>query len=64
MGEVRTWVDKKEYISVLKKEIDVLKLRYKPETEGTGHFNTTISVLQDRISELESELIWPFNETA
>lgn len=60
MGEIRTWTDKTEYIAVLRKEIQVLKNRYKPETEGTGHFNTAISVLEDRVKELESELNWTF----
>lgn len=63
MGEVREWVDKKEYIKVLLKEIEVLKLRYNPDTEGTGHYNTAISVLQNRVAELELDLIWPFDET-
>lgn len=62
MGEIRTWTDKTEYIAVLRKEIQVLKDRYKPETEGTGHFNTTISVLEDRVKELERDLNWPFPE--
>jgi hypothetical protein len=60
MGEIRTWTDKTEYIAVLRKEIQVLKDRYKPETEGTGHFNTAISVLEDRVKELERDLNWPF----
>ena len=60
MGEIRTWTDKTEYIAVLKKEIQVLKTRYDPTSEGTGHFNTTISVLEVRIKELESDLNWPF----
>jgi hypothetical protein len=62
MGEIRTWTDKTEYIAVLRKEIQVLKDRYKPETEGTGHFNTAISVLEFRVKELESDLNWPFPE--
>ena len=60
MGEVRTWVDKTEYISVLKKEIEVLKTKYKPHEEGTGHFNTAIGVLEQRIKEIVDELSWPF----
>ena len=60
MGEIRTWTDRTEYIAVLRKEIQVLKDRYKPETEGTGHFNTAFSVLEDRVKELETELNWPF----
>lgn len=60
MGEIRTWTDKTEYIAVLRKEIQVLKDRYKPETEGTGHFNTAISVLESRVKELERDLNWPF----
>ena len=64
MGEVKTWTDKTEYIAVLKKEIQVLKTRFDPNQEGTGHFNTAIHVLQDRVAELELDSIWPFpNET-
>jgi hypothetical protein len=60
MGEIRTWTDKTEYIAVLRKEIQVLKTRYNPNLEGTGHFNTAISVLEDRVKELEADLNWPF----
>ena len=60
MGEIRTWTDKTEYIAVLRKEIQVLKTRYDPTSEGTGHFNTAVSVLEGRIKELESDLHWPF----
>jgi len=60
MGEIRTWTDKTEYIVVLRKEIQVLKTRYNPDIEGTGHFNTAISVLEGRIEELEVEMTWPF----
>ena len=56
MGEIRTWTDKDKYIAVLKKEVSVLKTRYDPTSEGTGHFNTAISVLQFRIEELKKEL--------
>ena len=43
-----------EYINVLQNEVEVL-LRdyYKPHTEGTGHFNTAVSVLKQRIDELQ-----------
>ena len=60
MGEVREWVDKETYIKVLKKEINVLKSYYKPQEEGTGHFNTAISVLQSRVEELEKQMQWPY----
>jgi hypothetical protein len=60
MGEIKTWTDKAEYIAVLRKEIQVLKTRYNPDEEGTGHFNTTISVLEGRVKELEADLNWPF----
>ena len=62
MGEIRTWTDKTEYIAVLKKEIQVLKTRYNPTIEGTGHFNTAISVLEGRVNELEKDLNWPYPE--
>jgi hypothetical protein len=43
-----------DYISVLKNEIEILKKNYYDETqEGTGHFNTAISVLKQRIKDIE-----------
>jgi len=60
MGEIRTWTDREVYLTVLRKEISVLQTKYKPHEEGTGHFNTSISVLESRIKEIESELNWPF----
>lgn len=60
MGEIRTWIDREVYLSVLRKEISVLQTKYRPHEEGTGHFNTAISVLESRIKEIESELSWPF----
>ena len=60
MGEIRTWTDREVYLSVLKKEISILQTKYKPHEEGTGHFNTAISVLESRIKEIESEMNWPF----
>jgi hypothetical protein len=61
MGEIKTWTDKSEYLAVLRKEISVLQTKYKPHEEGTGHFNTAISVLESRIKEIESEMNWPFS---
>ena len=60
MGEIRTWTDKSVYLDVLKKEISVLQTKYESHKEGTGHFNTAISVLESRIKEIESEMNWPF----
>ena len=60
MGEIRTWIDREVYLSVLRKEISVLQTKYRPHEEGTGHFNTAISVLESRIKEIESEINWPF----
>ena len=47
-------VTKEEYIAVLETEIETLRSYYKPETEGTGHFNTTISILEKRIEEIRN----------
>lgn len=58
MGEIRTWTNKTEYIAVLRKEIQILQTRIQ-ETD-TGHIHTAISVLQEHIKELETELNWPF----
>jgi len=60
MGEVRVWKDKEIHIEVLEKEIAVLRTRYNPDMEGTGHYNTAISVLEDRVKELKREITWPF----
>jgi len=47
---------KEQYISVLESEIETLKQKYyKPKEEGTGHYNTAISVLQFRIEELRKQ---------
>ena len=45
---------REEYIAVLETEVEVLRRYYKPETEGTGHFNTAIGVLQRRIEEIRN----------
>ena len=43
-----------QYLAVLRNEVCLLKSQYfKPQEEGTGHFNTAISVLEFRIKELE-----------
>ena len=60
MGEIRVWKDKEEYIEILEKEIAVLRTRYHPMSEGTGHYNTAISVLEDRVKEIRREITWPF----
>jgi len=46
------------YIQILENEVDVLREHYyKPNEEGTGHYNTAISVLEHRINELKKEKI-------
>jgi hypothetical protein len=46
-----------EYIAVLQAEREtLLKDYYKPQSEGTGHYNTAASVLQFRITELSRGL--------
>lgn len=48
-------VDKMMYIDVLKNEIEILKkYYYNPSEEGTGHFNTAISVLEQRIKDVNA----------
>ena len=39
---------------MLKQERQVLLDRWDPDSEGTGHFNTAVSVLTARIQELET----------
>ena len=46
---------KEEYIAVLETEAETLRrYYYNPDAEGTGHFNTAISVLELRIKELKA----------
>ena len=46
---------REEYIAVLETEVETLRRYYfNPETEGTGHFNTAIGVLQRRIEEIRN----------
>ena len=46
---------REEYVAVLMNEIETLRRHYyKPAEEGTGHFNTAISVLEQRIIELNT----------
>jgi hypothetical protein len=56
-----------EYINFLKQERDVLLSRFNPNTEGTGHYNTAVSILNSRIEELEqpeeSDKVWVLVET-
>jgi hypothetical protein len=48
-------ITREEYIAVLETEVETLRrYYYKPETEGTGHFNTAISVLERRIEEIRN----------
>ena len=48
---------KQEYIAVLQTEAETLRRDYyKPETEGTGHFNTAARLLEHRINELKAQL--------
>ena len=44
-----------EYIAVLQTEVETLRrYYYKPEGSATGHYNTAISVLEERIKELKA----------
>ena len=48
-------ITREQYIAVLETEVETLSRYYfKPEEEGTGHFNTAIGVLQHRIEELKN----------
>ena len=48
-------ITKEQYIAVLETEVETLRRYYfKPETEGTGHFNTAIGVLERRIEEIRN----------
>ena len=46
---------REEYIAVLETEVETLRRYYfNPETEGTGHFDTAIKVLEHRIQEIRN----------
>ena len=50
-------ITKEQYIAVLEMERGLLLRDYfKPQTEGTGHFNTAADVLKHRINELKAQL--------
>lgn len=47
-------ITREEYIAVLRTEVEVLKRDYyNPSEEGTGHFNTAIGVLEQRIKAIQ-----------
>jgi hypothetical protein len=47
------FTSREEYIAVLENEVEILRrYYYNPAAEGTGHYNTAISVLSERINEL------------
>jgi len=51
-------LSKDAYINVLKNERQTLLQEfYKPQEEGTGHFNTAVSVLEWRIKSIEQEIL-------
>ncbi len=50
-------ITNEEYLAVLETEKEtLLRYYYKPQSEGTGHFNTAASVLQHRIDEIKKEM--------
>jgi len=60
MNKTKDFIEfsKEEYLAVLKSEIETLKMYYyKPNEEGTGHYNTTISVLEERYKTLQDSAI-------
>jgi len=48
-------ITNEQYLAVLETEIEALRNYYKPKQEGTGHFNTAASVLQQRIDEIKKK---------
>jgi hypothetical protein len=50
-------ITNEEYLAVLETEKEtLLRYYYKPQHEGTGHFNTAAFVLQHRIDEIKKEM--------
>ena len=48
---IKSYNEQKDYIAVLKEEVEHLKSKLEPH--DTGHIHTTISTLNHRIKELE-----------
>jgi hypothetical protein len=56
VSERKFEISKEQYITVLEIErATLLEYYYKPDEEGTGHFNTAAGVLEKRIKELEEQ---------
>ena len=50
-------ITNEEYLAVLETEKEtLLRHYYKPQSEGTRHFNTAATVLQSRIDEIRKEM--------
>jgi len=50
-------ITNEQYLAVLETEKEtLLRDYYRPKEEGTGHFNTTASVLQHRIDEIKKKM--------
>jgi hypothetical protein len=50
-------ITNEQYLAVLETEKEtLLRYYYKPQQEGTGHFNTAAFVLQSRIDEIRKEM--------
>jgi hypothetical protein len=51
------FTSREEYIFVLKNEVEILRrFYYKPDGQATGHYNTAIGVLEERIKVLQSQI--------
>ena len=51
------FTSREEYISVLQNEAETLRrYYYKPNGQATGHYNTAIGVLEERIKELQAQV--------
>jgi uncharacterized protein HemX len=46
-------IDNQMYRQALEQEVQALQELYDPKAEGTGHYNTAISVLKQRIAQLK-----------
>jgi hypothetical protein len=46
-------IDNQTHIQALEQEVQALQELYDPKAEGTGHYNTAIGVLKQRIMQLK-----------
>lgn len=53
---IKDEITKETHLKILEKEINILEKKYyKPNNGGTGHYNTAISVLKERVNDINKK---------